>query len=226
MTNHVAVVPVKGLSESKTRISRFLHPEDRQTLVKALLKDVLTSVVQANLYNNIIVISPDEKVADETRTHKTIFIKQNGSGLNMAAEQAMRIALKQDAQTITLVLADIPLAEPQDFIEFFKLGGQAPKLVMAPSLKGGTNIMTISPPSALHPAYGRWSYARHLRTAQEKKLNVYSLSNPRVSFDIDTIGDLAELRRIDPAGRTASGRAAREITQLPSLAKAESVRKN
>ena len=226
MTNHLAVVPVKGLAESKTRISKFLYPEDRKILVKALLEDVLTAVVHADIFSSIIVISPDESIANETQRHETVFVKQNGSGLNLAAEQAIRIALKQDAQTVTLILADIPLAEPRDFVELFKLGSQEPKLVMAPSLKGGTNVMTISPPGALHPAYGRWSYAKHLRAAQKKKLNAYSLSNPRVSFDIDTINDLTELRRLDPTGRTTAGRAAHEMGRLPSLVKAGIARKN
>ncbi len=68
--------------------------------------------------------------------------------------------------------------------------------------------MLTSPPGAISPSYGRWSYSKHLRRAQAGGLNAYSISNGRVSFDIDTTSDLIELRRLDPEGKTASGRAA------------------
>jgi 2-phospho-L-lactate guanylyltransferase len=79
---------------------------------------------------------------------------------------------------------------------------------MAPSLKGGTNVLLTSPPGVISPSYGRWSYSKHLRQAQSSGLNAYSISNSRISFDIDTMSDLMELRRLDPEGKTASARAA------------------
>ena len=78
---------------------------------------------------------------------------------------------------------------------------------MAPSLKGGTNVMLTSPPGTISPSYGRWSYSKHLRLAQMKGVDAYSISNCRVSFDIDTMSDLMELRRLDPESKTASARA-------------------
>lgn len=219
MTNHIAVVPVKGLTESKKRLSGYLGEEDRKIFVKALLGDVLVALRRAQVFTNVLVISPDENVGDEVRLHKASFIRQNGLGLNSAVEQATKFALKDHAQSLTVVLADIPMAEPRDFIEFLRMGDQEAKVMMAPSLKGGTNVMTVSPPGAIHPAYGRWSYSKHLRLALKKKLNAYSMANPRVSFDIDTVHDLIELRRLDPEGITASGRAVGEITRFPSLAR-------
>ncbi len=217
MTGHIAVVPVKGLTESKRRLSGYLSADNRKILVKALLEDVLSALARAGVYNSILVISPDENIADLALFHKASFVKQNNLGLNSAVEQATRLALKERAQSLTIVLADIPLAEPRDFVELFKLGGNEPKVTMAPSLKGGTNIMTMSPSNAIAPAYGRWSYARHLRLAQKKLLKTYSMSNPRVSFDVDTVQDLAKLRRLDQEKRTASGRVSSEITQFAGL---------
>jgi len=219
VTGHIAVVPVKGLTESKRRLSGELSVENRKVLVKALLEDVLAALVRADIYSNILVISPDQDIADIAPLHGASFVKQNNLGLNSAVEQATRLASRERAQSQTIVLADIPLTEPRDFVELFKLGGNEPKVVMAPSLKGGTNIMTMSPPNAIAPAYGRWSYARHLRLAQRKQLRSYSMSNPRVSFDIDTVYDLTRLRRLDPERKTRSGKLAAEVTQTPTLAR-------
>jgi 2-phospho-L-lactate/phosphoenolpyruvate guanylyltransferase len=213
MTDNWAAVPVKGLTESKTRLSTYLQGEKRRILVEALLDDVLSSIVRSKVYGTIMVISPDENVASRIRPLEVSFLKQTGIGLNRAIVQANRLAALGHARSLTTVLADVPLVEPDDFREVVSLGSPGRRVVMAPSMKGGTNVMLTSPPGVISPSYGRWSYSKHLRHAQAEGLNSYSISNGRVSFDIDTMSDLMELRRLDPEGKTASGRAA-EVLRL------------
>jgi len=208
MTENWAVIPVKGLTESKTRLSAYLQADKRRSLVEALLDDVLSSIVRSRVYGTIMVISPDENVASGIRPPEVSFLKQTGIGLNRAVEQANRLATLGHARSLTTILADIPLVEPGDFRELASLGAPGRRVAMAPSMKGGTNVMLTSSPGAISPSYGRWSYSKHLRRAQAAGLNAYSISNSRVSFDIDTMSDLRELRRLDPEGKTASGRAA------------------
>ena len=208
MTDSWAVIPVKGLTESKTRLSAYLQGDKRKILVEALLDDVLSSIVRSKSYGTIMVVSPDENVGSRIRSQEVSFLKQTGIGLNRAVEQANRLAMSMHARSITTVLADIPLVEPGDFREIVSLGSPGRKVTMAPSMKGGTNVMLTSPPGAISPSYGRWSYSKHLRRAKAGWLNTYSISNSSVSFDIDTMSDLRELKRLDPEGKTASGRAA------------------
>ena len=210
MSKHWAFIPVKGLTESKTRLSEYLG-ERKKLFVQALLQDVLSSATQSGIYNRIIVISPDEKVEAIARDGGTGFLKQTGFGLNRAVEQANRIALKENVASLTTILADIPLSDPQDFRETFEMHRESRCVVLGPSLKGGTNIMLASPPRSIRPRYGRWSYSKHLRDAQVSGLDVYSVSNPRISFDIDTVNDLMELRRRDPESRTRSAKMLREL---------------
>ena len=219
MTENWAVIPVKGLTESKTRLSAYLQADKRRSLVEALLDDVLSSIVRSRVYGTIMVISPDENVASGIRLPEVSFLKQTGIGLNRAAEQANRLAALGHATSITIVLADIPLVEPGDFKELVSLGSSARRVVMAPSMKGGTNVMLTSPPGVVFPGYGRWSYSKHLRRAQVSGISAYSLSNSRLSFDIDTMPDLVELKHRDPHGKTVSGRVASELGQFPNEAK-------
>src|SRR5438094_352882 len=205
MTENWAVISVKGLTESKTRLSTYLQGDKRRILVEALLDDVLSSTIRSRAYGTIMVISPDENVASTIRPPEVSFLKQTGIGLNRAVEQANRLATLGHASSLTTVLADIPLVEPADFKELVSLGSPGRKVVMAPSMKGGTNVMLTSPSGAISPSYGRWSYSKHLRSAQLRGLNVYSISNSRMSFDIDTMSDLLELRKLDPEGKKASG---------------------
>jgi len=207
MTENWAVIPVKGLTESKTRLSTYLQGDKRRILVEALLDDVLSSTIRSRAYGTIMVISPDENVASRIRPPEVSFLKQTGIGLNRAVEQANRLATLGHASSLTTVLADIPLVDPEDFKEIVGLGSPGRRVVMAPSMKGGTNVMLTSPPGVVAPGYGRWSYSKHLRLAQVKRVDAYSISNSRVSFDIDTMSDLMELRRLDPESKTASARA-------------------
>jgi 2-phospho-L-lactate guanylyltransferase len=215
ITDNWAVIPVKGLTESKTRLSIYLQGNKRRILVEALLDDVLSSIIASKAFGTIMVLSPDENVASRIQQPDVSFLKQTGTGLNRAVEQANRLATLGQAKSLTTILADIPLVDPGDFKEVVGLGSLGQRVVMAPSMKGGTNVMMTSPPGVVAPGYGRWSYSKHLRRAQVNGIRAYSLSNPRLSFDIDTAADLVELRHRDPHGKTVSGRVVSELGYFP-----------
>lgn len=214
MTENLAVIPVKGFNESKSRLAAFLG-DKRSILVEALLQDVLSSVSQSLVFDKVFLVSPDENVSRLATGRRIVFLRQTGVGLNRAVEQANRVAGRQNASSSTVILGDIPLAEPRDYTDTFEIGAVSRKVVMVPSLKGGTNVMVSSPPGVVRPSYGRWSYSKHLRQAQLDGVFAYSLSNPRVSFDIDTPGDLLELRRRDPKMRLLSTRVLEDVELTP-----------
>ncbi|HEX4919927.1 MAG TPA: 2-phospho-L-lactate guanylyltransferase, partial [Candidatus Bathyarchaeia archaeon] len=161
MTNNWAVVPVKGLTESKTRLAPYLG-EKRKVLIEALLSDVLRSVTRARTFDNVLVVSPDYDVESLARSLRVSFLQQNSFGLNRGIELATDIALRENAESVTTILADIPLVEPRDFQQILNTAKSLPRVMMAPSLKGGTNVMLTSPPGIVRPTYGRWSYSKHL----------------------------------------------------------------
>lgn len=214
MTSDWAVIPVKGLTDSKTRLSTYLSTE-RKAFVQALLQDVLHAVINSRVYDQIIVTSPDEDVGLQTRGKRVSFLKQTGYGLNRAIEYANRLALREGANSLTTILADIPLAETDDFVEIFHLGHNDRSVILAPSLKSGTNVMMGRPPGIVKPSYGRWSFTKHLRQAQLQAIPVYALANSRVSFDIDTVNDLIELKRRDAKLRTQSARVLTRVDLTP-----------
>jgi 2-phospho-L-lactate guanylyltransferase len=218
MTNNWAIVPVKGLTDSKTRLSPFLG-EKRKLVIEALLSDVLRAVTRSKVYNTVLVVSPDQHVGNVARSAGVSFLRQGSFGLNRGLDQAIETALRAKAETVTTILADIPLVEPRDFQEIFSIAKSVPRVVMVPSSKGGTNIMLTSPPGVVRPSYGRWSYSKHLRQAQLDQVDAYSISNSRVSFDIDTVEDLKELRRRDPEGSTSTARVALDLKRTIAVSR-------
>ena len=217
MTKDFAIIPVKGLVESKSRLSRSLSSEDKKKLIIALLEDVLTAVRESQLFSRVLVVSPDPNVEKEANLSDGTFLHQEGQGLNAGIRQSTLFAMREKASSVAVLLADIPMLEPRDVKELYSLGGTAQKVVLVPSLKGGTNVMVREPPNIIAPAYGRWSFSNHLRSAQKTGFAVYSISNPRLSFDVDTLEDLIAVSRKDPHGKTRTAKCLQEMTLLQVL---------
>lgn len=220
---NLAVVPVKGLAEGKKRLANYLGLYDRKRLVQAMLVDVLGAIHRSRMFVETLVISPDEYIAREAVKNNAVFVRQNGTGLNSAVHQAEQTVLPREVLAITTVLADLPLLEARDVEELVQISQETPRVVLAPSSKGGTNVMLRAPPNIIATSYGRWSFAKHLRSAQKKGVAVYSIANPRISFDVDTIEDLRTLRQMDSSEKTNAGRIARELGRLHPLGKARLV---
>ena len=216
---NLAIVPVKGLTEAKKRLANYLGPSERKRLVLAMLADVLSALHRSKMFVEILVISPDESIEREAGRNNFSFARQSGTGLNSAVHQAVRLAFEKEVFAVTTVLADLPLLEPRDIEELVQISRETPRVVLVPSSKGGTNILLRAPPDAIATSYGRWSYGKHLRSAQEKGVAAYSVSNPRISFDVDTIEDLRTLRQMDSSEKTNAGRLAGELGRLHSVAR-------
>ena len=214
MTRNIAVIPVKGLLDSKSRLNRVLAPQDKKRLILAMLKDVLCSVRESELFSRVLVISPDWNVEREANLEPGIFVHQEGLGLNPGIRQATLQAMGAKASSVAVLLADIPLVQPNDLRELQTVGNTAQRVVLSPSLKGGTNVLIREPPDLIDSTYGRWSFSNHLRAAQKRRIPVYSVSNQRLSFDIDTPEDLGILSQRDPHARTYTSRVIRTVPEV------------
>jgi 2-phospho-L-lactate guanylyltransferase len=219
LTRDFAIIPVKGLVESKTRLSPFLSIPDRKRIIVALLEDVLSAVKESALFRRVLVVSQDRNVEEIAKRYEGLFLHQEGQGLNAGIRQSTVVALRENASSTAVILADIPLIESRDLEELDSLGGRGSRVVLSPSLKAGTNVMIRQPPNAIPPAYGRWSFSTHLRAAQKTEVQTYAISNPRLSFDVDTPDDLLALRRKDPRQKTHAARVLQDMTSLHVLAR-------
>src|SRR5947208_1303316 len=98
MSEHWAVIPVRGLTDSKARLSGFLG-ERKKLLVEALLQDVLSSILRSRVYDKVLVVSPDDSVSALARRDGLSFLGQTGLGLNSAIEQANNLADAESSKT-------------------------------------------------------------------------------------------------------------------------------
>ena len=186
----VAVVPVKGLDEAKSRLAGVLSPEERAKLTLEMLAHVLEMVGRSGVVEKIGVISPE--VEQLSLPDGVALIKQIEPGLNNLLEQGREWALSEGADGLMVIFADLPLLSESDLVEISELGGEASTLVLAPDRHGhGTNVMLSHPVTLARFAFGTGSYHKHRRRALEDGAKVETYRSMGTSLDLDTPDDMA-----------------------------------
>lgn len=195
----VAVVPVKALSDSKSRLATVLTPDQRAALTLRLLRGALDALDGPGIVARLVV-SPDPAVLAVATAAGAAALEQRGGGLNEALEGARRWAEGAAADALLIVLGDLPLLTPADTAAIVALAqsdGVADRatVVLAPDRhETGTNALLLRPAGAMPFAFGRDSLARHRAAAAARALVVHHYRAPGTALDLDTPDDLDELR--------------------------------
>jgi 2-phospho-L-lactate guanylyltransferase len=188
-----AVVPVKDLWGTKTRLKPILNPGARAGLTLYLMGRVVSALRGAGV-ENVCVVSPDRIVLDEAEKHGAVPLLQESRGLNPALEEGRRWAMKRGGSSLLVLPADLPLLDAEDVHAMLESAGEIPSVTISPDgIHAGTNALLLCPPDALPFAFGLDSYEAHLRAARERDLEVRVCERPHLAFDLDTAEDLARL---------------------------------
>ncbi len=191
--NVFAVVPVKDLRGTKSRLKPILDPGARAGLTIYMMGRVVAALKQAGV-ENVCVVSPDRIVLEEATSRGAEPLLQESRGLNPALKEGRRWALERGAPVLLVLPADLPLLDAEDVRAVLRCAGEEPSVTIAPDgAHAGTNALLIRPPDALPFAFGPDSYEHHLRAARERDLDVRVCERPHLSFDLDTAEDLARL---------------------------------
>ena len=188
-----AVVPVKDLVGTKSRLKPILNPGARAGLTLYMMGRVVAALRGAGV-DNIGVVSPDWIVLGEASERGATPLKQESRGLNPALEEGRRWAMDRGASALLVLPADLPLLLPEDVSEVMGKMGEEPSVVISPDRdRTGTNALLLSPPDALPFAFGPDSYEAHLQAARERGLDVRVCEHPHLAFDLDTADDIARM---------------------------------
>jgi 2-phospho-L-lactate guanylyltransferase len=190
-----AVIPVKTLLESKTRLSVILSQKERQALTIVMLEDVLRSVKRSMVYRTV-VISSDPAVEELTKNFRATHLAEKKQGLNQAIEQATEWCIQNNANSVMVLPADVPLILPEDINQIVKLGSERCCVVISPSQNGGTNVLFQKPPNLIYPCFGPNSFRKHKTEALHKGIQTNIYRSERVATDIDSPKDLEKLLKI------------------------------
>ena len=188
-----AIVPVKRLGVSKRRLSKFLSPQERKFLTIAMLEDVLRAL-KSSTVNEIVVVSSDTNVSMVADKFGVSFFSPSHNGLNPAIEEATAWCMRNQADSVLVVPADIPLLSSADVNKIVELGNcNGSTVVLSPSNNCGTNALFQKPPNLLYAQFGCRSFARHFRQAQNKGISIKFHYSTSIALDVDSEEDLLKL---------------------------------
>ena len=194
-----AIVPIKPLNRSKSRLSPILNGEQREALSRKMLELTLTTLKQVSGITGILTISRDNKALTLARTFKVQTVQESGAPeLNAALGRATQAVMAWNASRILILASDIPLMTVGDIEGILALAKQDTKTVVIATdrREEGTNAMLVEPPGLIPYRYGEDSLRKHMEEAAKVGVEVKVFRSPTIALDVDVPEDLAAYRDI------------------------------
>ena len=193
----VPIIPMKPLAEGKSRLSRFLTPEQRADLSLGMLRRVILAVKGAAL-DVFWVVGGDSRVRNLTRNSDGLWIEDLARNLNDTVAKSFESALAQGFSVMYLP-GDLPFVKPSDIHSLLRSSARQRNITLAPAKRdGGTNGILVPRGLPFRPALGRRSFSTHLSQAASMGVSVAICYSPGLGYDLDTIDDLESYEHMEP----------------------------
>ncbi|MDQ1404167.1 MAG: 2-phospho-L-lactate/phosphoenolpyruvate guanylyltransferase [Actinomycetota bacterium] len=175
------LLPVKGFSGAKARLSPVLGPQARADLAR----DLAERVVAAARPLPITVVTSDRDVmgwADMLGLDVTI---DPGGGLSAAVTSGVAALARRGVDQLIVAHGDLPMADDLSWLARF--GG----ITLVPDRReDGTNVICLPTTSGFTFSYGPDSFGRHRHEARRLGLPLRIVRDPSLGWDIDFPADL------------------------------------
>ncbi len=187
-----AIVPVKSIKKSKTRLSE-IKPKDRAKLTVAMFRNVLGALKKAREVSDIMVVSHDRNIARIAHQYGARFLWEGrGHGLNRAVRLAIE-ALDHEGGAAMIIHGDLPLLKSDDIDKFLRRSQGSQIAIVPCKNRAGTNALFLAPPHVIQPVFGDGSYKRHLTLAKQTGRRFRVVHIRGIQFDIDEPKDVHRL---------------------------------
>lgn len=199
-----AIIPVKPLRDSKSRLAHILTPDQRAEFTGYMLKRTLTVIDQVPAIDRSLVISRDQEALKIARQQgASTYGESEKQDLNMALTRATHVAAAQKANCVLILPADLPFVTVAD-IEML-IDAVSPDMrgsggngyyylkraiaICSDHNQDGTNALLICQPAGFTFQYGPGSFQRHLTEAERLGMDRHITDAPGIKFDLDTEED-------------------------------------
>ncbi len=195
-----AIVPVKPLQQSKSRLKKELSREERALLSQRLMIHTLRVLRDVHQIDRTLVVSRDSHALALARDFDARTVTERGHPeLNQALERATLVAQGYGVASVLVLPADLPLLTSHDIEGLIEPLGEPPVVVIAADRRGvGTNALLVAPPGLIKYQFGPDSFERHRTIAREAGARLEICDLPNLALDLDEPEDLALLRQEYP----------------------------
>ena len=190
-----ALIPVKGFTNAKQRLSPLLDGADRELFAEVMFRDVLKQVLKAQGVEETFVVTGDDKVAEIATRLGAQLIREKAERGETDAVDFARLELKQLGREAVLVIpGDLPLVRSNDIeavLAQIPNGASFPFALLVPSHdRMGTNALLLAPPDIIKLRFGYDSFSYHMSQVSAQGLPVRFIENEHIALDIDEPEDL------------------------------------
>ena len=198
-----ALVPVKQLAASKSRLLPEFDAARREALSRAMLQDVLAALTAAERVGQVAVVTPDDAVAAAAVEAGARAVIHRGPGLNESLRAGAAALALERSDGLLVVLGDVAGALPADLDTLCASLDDVPRpaVALAPATDGGTAALLRSPPDAIAPHFGADSARRHREAADAAGVACLEVSLPSLAIDLDSADDIALFLRTEGGGQ-------------------------
>lgn len=203
----MAIIPVRALEGAKSRLGETLDAEERQDLVRLLLRRTIRAAGQVPGIESVLVVSPDPAILELAAQDGATPLEQLGEGLNEGLGQAVAWAVATGATAILVLAGDLPSISAGSVGEIVATAAAAASsaraiVVVVPDRHGrGTNALLLSPPDTIDFAFGVDSRIAHQAAARVADALSLEVDGP-LALDLDLPEDLTlaeERGLLDPS---------------------------
>ena len=192
-----AIIPMKPLTEGKSRLSRSLSPEERASISAGMLRRVLVALRGATI-DPIWVVGGDDRIKHMTRNNGGMWFEEMGRNLNDTLGKAIEHAFERDKSAL-YIAGDLPFVKPSDIHSFIQASRGAGNVTLAPARRdGGTNAILVPMGVNFKPELGRRSFSKHLNQAAKLETSVAIAYSPGLGLDLDVVDDLESYQHMEP----------------------------
>ena len=193
----IAIIPMKPLADSKTRLSRKFTPEQRGDLSLGMLRRVIMAVRAASI-DVFWVVGGDQRVRNLTRNCSGMWLEDIGRDLNDTLAKAFDRVFELGKAGL-YVAGDLPFLKASDLHSILQASRRQNNISLAPARRdGGTNAILVPSGIRFRPELGPRSFLKHLSQAAALGVSVAICYSPGLGFDLDTADDLDTYEHMEP----------------------------
>ena len=200
-----ALIPVKRLADTKSRLLDMFAAHQREAFSLAMLGDVIGALQATSAVDRIVVVTPDPTVATAARAVDAEALVKDDEGLNEALDAAASTLALGPDEPVLVILGVVACALPQDVDAMCEAlialpGGGRRGAVLAPSSDGGTAALLRLPYDVIPSRFGPDSAKRHRGAAAEADVPYQELPLPSLALDLDVSGDIEQFLQTERGG--------------------------
>ena len=185
-----AIIPVKTFSKAKTRLN--LQQDCKEEICSLMLQEVLRTVSDCKIVNQIILVTKDEDALKIGRQFNVVGIFDDELGVNNAINLADEYLSDKNFDCSVIFPQDIPTMTSTDIETLLGFIKSTNSVIIVPSRQfNGTNALVRCPSGLMQTKYDLGSYTHQIDAARTRTNNISIALIRRMMLDIDDESDLA-----------------------------------